>query len=258
MGLLDDAIKEHLELKRRRGADAGEISRLESEALGPVRRSADGVPDLSDTVVPEEPAAEEPDMPASAERAPWEDEQTAVRSPLPGALAHEPPPVPPSSAAAPPTPAYEPVSPKPMYESPPVTPPPTREAWMTDPDPPEPEPAVEAEPEPEPAPTGLLSRLRVGRRHKPEPEPEPEAQPKRPAADDSPPVTETRAYEPPPPPSHEPSPPPVQHEPDIVPADDEPDVEELLEETPEFLEETPEHDRLWFEQRPPRDFDFDG
>jgi hypothetical protein len=50
----------------------------------------------------------------------------------------------------------------------------------------------------------------------------------------------------------------VEHEPDIVPADDEPDVEELLEETPEFLEETPEHDRLWFEQRPPRDFDFDG
>ena len=36
MGLLDDAIKEHLELKRRRGADAAEISRLESEALGPV------------------------------------------------------------------------------------------------------------------------------------------------------------------------------------------------------------------------------
>ena len=30
-----------------------------------------------------------------------------------------------------------------------------------------------------------------------------------------------------------------------------------LEDTPDFLEETPEHDRLWFEQRPPRDFDFD-
>ena len=29
-----------------------------------------------------------------------------------------------------------------------------------------------------------------------------------------------------------------------------------LEETPEFLEETPEHDRLWFERKPPRDFDF--
>jgi hypothetical protein len=34
--------------------------------------------------------------------------------------------------------------------------------------------------------------------------------------------------------------------------------EDVLEETPDFLQETPEHDRLWFEQRPPRDFDFDG
>ncbi len=33
--------------------------------------------------------------------------------------------------------------------------------------------------------------------------------------------------------------------------------EDVLEETPEFLQETPEHDRLWFEQRPPRDFDWD-
>jgi hypothetical protein len=32
---------------------------------------------------------------------------------------------------------------------------------------------------------------------------------------------------------------------------------DVLEDTPEFLQETPEHDRLWFEQRPPRDFDFD-
>ena len=37
----------------------------------------------------------------------------------------------------------------------------------------------------------------------------------------------------------------------------EPPAEDLLEETPEFLEETPEHDRLWFEQQPPKDFDFD-
>jgi hypothetical protein len=34
--------------------------------------------------------------------------------------------------------------------------------------------------------------------------------------------------------------------------------EDVLEETPEFLQETPEHDRLWFEQKPPRDFDWDG
>jgi hypothetical protein len=47
-----------------------------------------------------------------------------------------------------------------------------------------------------------------------------------------------------------------------VPADaveEEPEVqaEDVLEETPEFLRDTPEQDRLWFEQRPPRDFDFD-
>jgi hypothetical protein len=33
-------------------------------------------------------------------------------------------------------------------------------------------------------------------------------------------------------------------------------VEDVLEETPDFLSETPEQERLWFEQRPPRDFDF--
>ncbi|MDQ3933791.1 MAG: hypothetical protein M3340_04075, partial [Actinomycetota bacterium] len=33
--------------------------------------------------------------------------------------------------------------------------------------------------------------------------------------------------------------------------------EDVLEETPEFLRETPEHDRLWFEQKPPRDFDLE-
>ncbi len=33
--------------------------------------------------------------------------------------------------------------------------------------------------------------------------------------------------------------------------------EDVLEETPDFLQETPEHDRLWFEQKPPRDFDLD-
>ena len=39
MGLLDDAIREHLDLKRRRGADPSEVERAEREALGPVRRN---------------------------------------------------------------------------------------------------------------------------------------------------------------------------------------------------------------------------
>ncbi len=36
MGMLDDAIREHLELKRRRGADPGEVAREQREALDPV------------------------------------------------------------------------------------------------------------------------------------------------------------------------------------------------------------------------------
>jgi hypothetical protein len=36
MGLLDDAIREHLELKRRRGADPTEVARQQQEALAPV------------------------------------------------------------------------------------------------------------------------------------------------------------------------------------------------------------------------------
>jgi hypothetical protein len=117
MGLLDDAIREHLELKRRRGADPDEVARQEDEALG---------------------------------------------DPRSGEFAR---------------------------------------------------PAAEAEPE-------------------------------LPAADDEP-VTEEE--------------PAADIEPEIVRPDEEPGADEdVLEETPDFLQETPEHDRLWFEQKPPRDFDFDN
>ena len=40
MGLLDDAIREHLELKRRHGADPTEVARQEREALGAAQRAA--------------------------------------------------------------------------------------------------------------------------------------------------------------------------------------------------------------------------
>jgi hypothetical protein len=33
--------------------------------------------------------------------------------------------------------------------------------------------------------------------------------------------------------------------------------DDVLEDTPEFLEDAPEDDELWFEQKPPKDFDFD-
>ena len=38
MSILDDAIREHLELKRAHGADDAELKRLEDEAFGPPQR----------------------------------------------------------------------------------------------------------------------------------------------------------------------------------------------------------------------------
>ncbi|MFP5364035.1 MAG: hypothetical protein ACLGI5_15060 [Thermoleophilia bacterium] len=353
MGLLDDAIKEHLELKRRRGADAGEITRLESEALGPVPRSSEGVPELSDDFelpheeveggspppaapssrawdegevrahdapAPAPPPVREPpppspplpvddrepeppplsaDEPPSAPRplpadeppvppapsnyeAPPPPPAARYEPPPPPAAGYEPPPVPPPPSTSsrsyepPPVPpppstssrsyepppassdrdaAYDPpprtpprASSAPGYDSPPVTPPPTREAWMAD-DRPRERPAPRPEPEPEPESGGLFSRLRGGRRAKHDRHQQP-----------PPPAHDADLFEPatrPPSGRKDLEQPGVEHEPDIVAADEEPDVEDLLEETPEFLEETPEHDRLWFEQRPPRDFNFD-
>src|SRR6185436_3094490 len=56
MGLLDDAIREHLELKRRHGADPGDLAKLEREAFGPIKRGAE--------------PAEEPEPEAAAPAAP--------------------------------------------------------------------------------------------------------------------------------------------------------------------------------------------
>ena len=41
MGILDDAIREHLELKRSHGASDDEIKRKEVEAFGAARREAE-------------------------------------------------------------------------------------------------------------------------------------------------------------------------------------------------------------------------
>ena len=142
MGLLDDAIKEHLELKRRRGADAEEVSRLEQEALGPPQRG-----EFAGAAAPAE-AAEVADAPLPA---------------------------------------------PPEEDAPPET---------ADHDIAEPEPAEAPEEIPEGEPVVL----------------------------DPPTVEYTAPAEP---------------------------GEDVLEETPDFLQETPEHDRLWFEQKPPRDFDLD-
>ena len=90
MGILDEAIREHLELKRQHGADESELQQLEDEAFGPPGRPGD---DASD------PAAEAPtefmaQPDAAPEQAPAEPESagrggagargppSAVRTPL--------------------------------------------------------------------------------------------------------------------------------------------------------------------------------
>ncbi|HWT91592.1 MAG TPA: hypothetical protein VN238_01240, partial [Solirubrobacteraceae bacterium] len=59
MGLLDDAIREHLELKRAHGADPGEVARQEQEALGNPRGGGYDAPpaDAAPAAAAPEPAA---------------------------------------------------------------------------------------------------------------------------------------------------------------------------------------------------------
>jgi len=89
MGLLDEAIRDHLELKRRRGADPTEIAREEREALEPVfpdeprSPSLDGEPQVAviDEAPPQgDPLAEEalPHPAADAVAAPADPDLSAV------------------------------------------------------------------------------------------------------------------------------------------------------------------------------------
>jgi hypothetical protein len=77
MGILDDAIREHLDLKRRQGAEEDELQRLEDEAFGPPSRpgdpdfpasadaeGAERAPETGELAVETDPASEEQPMPA--------------------------------------------------------------------------------------------------------------------------------------------------------------------------------------------------
>jgi hypothetical protein len=49
----------------------------------------------------------------------------------------------------------------------------------------------------------------------------------------------------------------LEEEDEELAEEDESPTGDVLGGTPDFLEETPEDDQLWFEQKPPKDFDFD-
>lgn len=190
MGLLDDAIREHLELKRRRGADPGEVAREQREALDTIdgqapaegagtAQDASGTPAVSGAPLIDRPADPQP-------------EPTAVGDVPPGARPAEP-----VKAAVP----AEPTGSTGAGE--------TAELDMSSVLGEDVEHAPAEGASSEPADTGESLEWEM--------------------------PADTAARE---------------------AAAEEPD-EDVLEETPDFLRDTPEQDRLWFEQRPPRDFDFD-
>jgi hypothetical protein len=73
MGLLDDAIREHLELKRLGGADPSEVIRQEQEALGPVLRGDDATRGEYEADPEERSAAREDHAPGRIEAHPDND-----------------------------------------------------------------------------------------------------------------------------------------------------------------------------------------
>ena len=213
MGLLEDAIREHLELKRRHGADADEVARVERDALGPPGRPAP----LEDTAAVHAAemapsAREDPDPKPAGE--PFDFAEDQLDEP---AAAHD----------------GELLEPD----------------FLDDDEPEllEEEPELFAEGE---APREVPSAARPALESEPAP-PEAEVEPRRPEAAELPPVPPEVVPEAPE--GDETPPAEAEAEPEGVGAEA---GEDVLEETPEFLQETPEHDRLWFEQKPPRDFDF--
>ncbi len=225
MGLLDDAIREHLELKRRRGADPDDLERAEREALGPVRRKRF--------------ASEEGELEGHTERNGVESEtsaQTDLIEPedrAAGAGDGE------LSEAE-----YEEYYEEEYYDDEEL------EEWDGVSD----EAAVVHPPEPLHDETTAPSSASAPRRGSVPPESAPPTQANRPEERlDQ--ITDEKTAEFSLEDEEETAPPaaPTKGGPSETRAED-----DVLEETPEFLQDAPEHDRLWFEQRPPRDFDFDS
>jgi hypothetical protein len=183
MGILDDAIREHLDLKRRHGAPEEELKRQEDEALGPARREVVQQPEDGD-----------------GHAAGAEAEATLLQDDLSSAAGEEGAPELGHAGDEPLADAtrVQPLEPDPAEQLAPKA------------DHPPADPFADDEPFAGPAYMGEGEDVDEG-------------------DDGQEPVGEEGE-------------------------DAEPDV---LEDTPDFLQETPEHDRLWFEQKPPRDFDFD-
>ena len=231
MGLLDDAIRDHLDLKRRHGADPAELERAEREALGPVRRKGDvaatGYADDVEVDVEEFDLDDDGEAPAASPAVAYDQAEDDWDHGGDDALAVEEPEA-----------SEEPAEPEPPRRR-------SRRAPV--------EPDSEADSEQD-QPRGLAARFGLrGRRTEDDDEPEPDEPP---SEDEPTRVHRAESASRPPAPTGDET---AEHDVEKAPHGDEAeDDEDMLEETPEFLQDAPDHDRLWFEQKPPRDFDFDG
>jgi hypothetical protein len=297
MGILDDAIREHLELKRQHGAESDDLERLENEAFGAPARPGDPefatgeepavaeapavepegppaepeapgeTPGSTDdwlaaadetTVVPAEPAAPEAEDPASSA------EQARAEHPHLDDTADHP--APEAEAAEAEAPAFD-------EPAPPAEEPVAGEQPALAPSP---------EPEPEPPPPAMEEPLPPAGETEPPEAPErgifdagdefdfdddldleldeeddgtvgPQSADAPPAADDATEVQPAAPYV-----EDDTDNPPLPIQPKKPEGDEgEENGEDLLEGTPDFLQEQPEGEDLWFEQGPPKDFDFD-
>jgi hypothetical protein len=302
MGILDEAIKEHLELKRQHGAGESELKQLEDEAFGDAERPGDGE-------APQDPFAEAPtefmsapeagEPPVLAEPTPEKGEESPRRTspdiaglqeaPEPPSVPDEPaeeeqpameheivadPPEPAAEAAEEPSPGHSTEERHAIAEQPTEMYDVEGEIAASESAAPSEEELVEEEmAEPRLAPVDPLAGLNEVEEDEGEIEVSAEEPAEEEEEDDF--FDEKRLYEEldqaleaPVEADEEPEEPEslVEVEEVEVEQTDEhelPDEEEseehedLLEDTPDFLEDAPEDDQLWFEQKPPKDFDFD-
>lgn len=232
MGLLDDAIREHLELKRRRGADPGEVAREESDALGPVQREAGLDPSQGPGLANPDSASLDPDLDYEAVEAGdaieardvADDEPLLAAPPGPSTAAD------PRSMAAAGSVGHDQGEARVAQETVEIDMHSELRGGSSTPA------AAPASPEGRSAPVGHPAHTKV-------------------------PDEESLEWEVPTESGGDPAGEPASavdagSGAEAAPEDAEGDPEDVLEETPDFLRETPEQERLWFEQRPPRDFDF--
>jgi hypothetical protein len=308
MGILDEAIREHLELKRQHGADDSELKQLEDDAFGPPERPGASEPaDAASEAATE--FMQQPDLGGDGKSEDAEARTEAEEAQAPPPARREP--------VADVQEAPEPVAevqeaPEPVADAPeePAAPDPAGDELGDGPAEEE-QPAEEHEAVPSPAghttaerhaiadqPTemydveqefvtpGAESRAPDDEDLAAEEETEPRLGPAEPIAEpdleddeDDDFFDEQRLSDeldqaleaPAEPDSEEYEPASNEHEQDAgeaekgreaeseegerpaAPVED----EDLLDDTPDFLEESPEDDQLWFEQKPPKDFDFD-